>query len=234
MPEHAVHPDLAAHALAGLAPAEARAVEGHVAECAACRSELERMRGTAALLERAGPPVTVPAGLQERTMRALATGSGAAPPQPGHGTRVLLAWVAAAAVLALGVFVGVLATGDDPAAPAGRLELTASLRSPVDPALTASATVRATELGRDIALRSDSLPVLPVGEFYELWFVGPGDTPLSPDRISAGTFHPDADGRSELHLHAAVDPALFPVLSVTAESGDGDPRPGREVLRFTR
>jgi len=32
---------------------------------------------------------------------------------------------------------------------------------------------------------------------------------------------------------AAVDPVKYPVLSVTAEPGDGDPRPtGPEVLRF--
>lgn len=233
MPEHAVHPDLAAHALAGLAPAEARAVEAHVAGCAACRRALERMRGGAALLERTGEPFTVPAGLEERTLRALATGATGAPPRAAGGVRVALAWAAAAAVLAAGVFIGVRAAGDD-AEPAGRLELTAALRSPTDPALSASATVRATDLGRDVSLRSDSLPVLPAGEFYELWFVGPGDAAGTPNRISAGTFHPDAQGRSALHLHAAVDPALFPVLSVTAETGDGDPSPGREVLRFTR
>lgn len=106
--------------------------------------------------------------------------------------------------------------------------------SPTDPGISASATVRATPLGRDVLLRSDSLPILPTGEFYELWFIGPGDSPGSPNRISGGTFHPDAKGDSQLHLHAAVDPALFPVLSVTAEVADGDPRPGAEVLRFSR
>ncbi len=34
---------------------------------------------------------------------------------------------------------------------------------------------------------------------------------------------------------AAVDPALYPVVSVTAEPGDGDPRAtGPEVLRTER
>ena len=34
---------------------------------------------------------------------------------------------------------------------------------------------------------------------------------------------------------AAVDPALYPVLSVTAEPGDGDPRAtGTDVLRSRR
>ena len=76
-----------------------------------------------------------------------------------------------------------------------------------------------------ITLRTDELPILPKGEYYELWFVGPGDTPAAPNRISAGTFHLDENGRSSVNLAAAVDPALYPVLSVTAEPGDGDPAP---------
>ena len=72
----------------------------------------------------------------------------------------------------------------------------------------------------------------PKGESYELWFVGPGDSREEPNRISAGTFHPDPEGRSNVTFAAAVDPAKYPVLSVTAEPGDGDPRPSRrEVLR---
>jgi len=31
-------------------------------------------------------------------------------------------------------------------------------------------------------------------------------------------------------LTAAVDPARYPILIVTAESGDGDPRPSRNVV----
>ena len=89
-----------------------------------------------------------------------------------------------------------------------------------------------TGIDRVIEFRTDELPILPKGEFYELWFVGSGDTLEQPNRISAGTFHPDAEGRSHVTLAAAVDPAVYPVLSVTAEPGDGDPRrTGPEVLR---
>jgi hypothetical protein len=96
----------------------------------------------------------------------------------------------------------------------------------------ASVEVRRAGIGRVVAFRSDSLPILPKGRYYELWFVGPGDSPGHPNRISAGTFHPDPYGRSHVRLAAAVDPARYPVLAVTAEPGDGDPRPsGTEVLR---
>ncbi len=84
-------------------------------------------------------------------------------------------------------------------------------------------------------MSTDDLPILPKGEFYELWFVGPGDTRARPKRISAGTFHPNAEGNSEVRFAAAVEPALYPVLSVTAEPGDGNPeRTGPEVLRSPR
>ncbi len=89
-----------------------------------------------------------------------------------------------------------------------------------------------TGIDRVIEFRTDDLPILPKGEFYELWFVGARDTETSPNRISAGTFHPDEAGRSHVTFAAAVDPAEYPILSVTAEPGDGDPRrTGAEVLR---
>ena len=43
----------------------------------------------------------------------------------------------------------------------------------------------------------------------------------------------DPEGRSDVAFTAAVDPANYPVVSVTAEPGDGDPeRAGPEVLRL--
>jgi hypothetical protein len=81
-------------------------------------------------------------------------------------------------------------------------------------------------------IEGDELPILPKGEYYELWFVGPGDRPGRVNRISAGTFHPDAQGRSNVRFAAAVDPAKYPGLAVTEEPGDGDPAPSRpDVMR---
>ena len=96
-----------------------------------------------------------------------------------------------------------------------------------------SALVTATGIGRIVKLESGSLPVLDNDEeFYEAWFVAPGDTPEEPNRVSAGTFHPDEQGKTSVRLTAAVVPKSYPVLSMTREPRDGDPRPtGREVLR---
>jgi hypothetical protein len=113
----------------------------------------------------------------------------------------------------------------------GELELRTTLRAP-DGGQTATASVRATGIGRVIEFRSDELPILPEGDYYELWFVGRGDRPRDPNRISAGTFHPDENGRSRVRFAAAVDPAKYGSLAVTEEPGDGDPAPSRpDVLR---
>jgi hypothetical protein len=86
----------------------------------------------------------------------------------------------------------------------------------------ANVEVRKTGIGRVIRFESDELLILPKARRH-------ADT---PNRISAGTFHPDEDGRSHVTFAAAVDPAKYPVLSVTAEPRDGDPEPTRpEVLR---
>jgi len=62
--------------------------------------------------------------------------------------------------------------------------------------------VTETGIGRVIEFRSDDLAILPKGEYYELWFVGPGDSRRKSNRISAGTFHPDPEGRSHVSFAA--------------------------------
>jgi hypothetical protein len=152
------------------------------------------------------------------------------PARTRHRWRVSMG-IAAAAAAAVGAFVlgGGLADRDDPGR--GDQEFAATLISPEG---DGTATVTGTKVGtgRIVRLATDDLPILPTGELYEVWFVGPGDTPEAPNRISAGTFHPDAEGRSRVDLTAAVDPTLYPTIVVTAEPGDGNPAPsGVEVMR---
>jgi len=194
--------------------------------------DLERV---AALAGRALPGAAPPADLRERTLAAVARaaeldGLGALPavkpdrPPPRRarfGLRVLAPALAGLAT-ALVAVVLVVSGGED-------LEARAELGGD-----GLGATVELTELGigRVIELRSDTLPILPKGEYYELWFATPGDRPGAPDRISAGTWHPDADGGSVARFTGAVDPALNPIVVITREPGDGNPAPsGREVLR---
>ena len=148
-----------------------------------------------------------------------------------RGIAPWLAVAAAVLALAVGVVVGrALDGGDDDAA--GDVEYNGPMTGPDGEQLDADLRVVATGIGRVIDLDTEVLPILPTGEYYQLWFVGPGDSPASPDRISAGTFHPDPDGRSHVQFAAAVNPELYPVVEVTAEPGDGSPEPtGAVVLR---
>jgi anti-sigma-K factor RskA len=183
-----------------------------------------------AAIREAIPPVAPPASLEAHVRDAVARDTGAREPATTRlrvrRRRPVLAFAGVAvAAAALAVLLG------GRPEPAGKPELATVLRAPAGQAV-AAVEVRKTGIGRVVSFRSETLPILPKGEYYELWFVGPGDRPGRPNRISAGTFHPDEDGRSVVRFAAAVDPARYPTLSVTAEPGDGDPRAtGPEVLR---
>ncbi len=236
------HVDLAGYVLGRLSPNERVTFEAHLEGCAECCAELADLREVAELLP-AAALAAPPAGLEARTLaavRAAAAHDAAEAPQratsrsrPGArrwGLRLATPVFAAVALLA-GIVLGGGLTEDDPD---GRLELTGLLGAPDGRSASAAVTVRETGIGRVVRLSSTDLPILPKGELYEVWFVGPDDRASSLQRISAGTFHPDKAGRTEVTLAVAADPAKFPTISVTAEPGDGDPLPGREVLRWSR
>ena len=172
----------------------------------------------------------LPPALEARTLLAVRAAAGPLPraerPRPRRQWLRVLAPVAVAAAVLLAVVLR----------PAGELEVEGTLAATrALPGATGDVEVRLLDIGREIEFRSDSLPILPKGAYYELWFVGPGDSRRAPNRISAGTFHPDEDGRSHVTFTAAVDPAKYPVIAVSREPGDGDPRrTGPDVLRLGR
>ena len=141
-----------------------------------------------------------------------------------------LAVAAAGALVAIALGVGVLIGGSGgsdegggAAIATGEVEYDGTIKLGD---ATGTLSVVNAGIGREIHLDTNDLPILPTGEYYEVWFVGPDDSPRHPDRISAGTFHPNKDGESEITLTAAVNPSLYPQVVVTAESGNGDPSSG--------
>jgi anti-sigma-K factor RskA len=230
------HEDVAGYLLGSLTLQERPAFERHLAGCAWCRRQIDELSTPAALFRQAAPDYDMPVALEVMTLAAVERGdseNGARPSPPARRLlrprRLSFVAVAAAAVV-IGVFL--VAPQFDRTVRGGQIELEAVLVPPAGGPERATVAVEKTGIGREVSFRSDDLPILPQGEYYELWFVGPGDTRRRPNRISAGTFHPDEQGRSLVELTAAVDPALYPILSVTAEPADGNPEPtGPEVLR---
>ena len=227
-----MHIDVAAYAAGLLEPDHAQNFESHLAGCSSCERELEELRPLTELLRAAaGEPLPEPPpGLEALTL--LAVERAAVQPAPARRERRerraawrrrrLVAGFAAIAVAAVAVVAGTRDASPPP-------EVVATLRGDRG---SAAVEVAKTGIGRVVRFDTDDLPILPAGEYYELWWVGPGDTRRAPNRISAGTFHPDEDGVSQVTFAAAVDPAKYPRLAVTAEPGDGDPSPhGPDVLR---
>ena len=177
-----------------------------------------------------------------RRNRSPAASAGEAA-RPSPFTRVIrrggvAPWLATAAAVLVAFALGVgvarsLDSSDDAVETAtGDVEFDGAMTGPAGERAQAELQVTAIGIGRVVDLSTDVLPILPTGEFYEVWFVGAEDSPTTPNRISAGTFHPDPDGRSRVRFAAAVNPELYPVVEITSEQGDGNPlSSGRIVLR---
>lgn len=250
MAEHAApHPDLALYVLGLLEGDDATAFAEHLRGCARCRREFAELESLEGAVRLAAPPPDVPSGLEERTFAAIARAGGRdrlpaaepeprpAPPRPRPPLARRRRWAllgaagAATAAVAVGVVVASSGTGGGPAPAAQRL----ALQTVRGRAATVTVDLRTTAVGRQVRLTMRGLPDPRPRSIYELWFVGPGDTRRRPNRVSAGTFHPDERGNGTVALTGAADPKRFPRLSVTLESADGSPRrTGPEVLRATQ
>ena len=225
-----LHIDVAAY-VAGLLDGEAaRAFEAHLATCARCQAEARELEPTATLLAgAAGPLPAPPPELAARTLLAVQQAD-RTPEHPRRGRSVArpwrerLAWrpLALAGAAAFALLAVTLIAGDRRGSTPD-VEVVATLRAPGGQ--SAAVSVTKTGIGRVIRFNTRDLPILPTGQYYELWWVGPGDRRGRPNRISAGTFHPDEQGRSQVQFAAAVDPARYRGIAVTAEPGDGDPAP---------
>ena len=256
------HELLGAYLLGRLDPAETAAFRHHLAGCERCRGEEASLAEVATLLQRTSPvappeglEARMLAAVAAAARVATATPSRSGPDAPtglfapkddalaGRRHRTLRgvgAGLAVAAGLALAFLLGTGTASDttttvaqvktvpDTSLP-GSEEKAATLRGDGG---EAQAVVNVTGPGRVVSVKSTSVARIPKGTYYELWFVGPRDTPDAPNRVSAGTWHPDKRGVTDVRFLIAADPAKFPDIEVTREPPDGDPAPsGRVVLR---
>ena len=100
--------DLALYALEELTGSERQEFEQHLETCAACRREVQALRGDLGLLALAGAGPRPPARSKDRLMRAIAAEPrGVSAPAPAPQRRRGLSWGLIPAVVALGLLVAV-------------------------------------------------------------------------------------------------------------------------------
>jgi hypothetical protein len=237
MTDHeAMQADLAGYVLGGLTVAEQRAVEDHLAGCAACRAELADLEPLPVLLELARPdptepPTAPPSGpaaepvLEPPTETPIEPGieSGAA---GSHRGRVLVGALAAVAVL-VALLVGVALGRPDSPTFSAPIALQAADTSGVasgGPTAAGTAALRPTDTGTLVRLDLTGLPTADGTWFECLWSSNQGDQ-------SAGTFRAAADGSVHVDLMTAA--RRYPGWTLVIVEHAGGAADGRPVLRAT-
>lgn len=233
--------NLALEALGSLEGEEQKALEKHLQECAACRRELESLRGDMALLSLSTAGPKPPARSRERLMTAVAR-------EPRRAATAKLSWwmLAPALVAAALALVVVLMgrqnstlrqqiAGMQSDAAAQQLELRRAHE--IVSTLTASDAMRVTLVaaktppqpqGRAIYVRDRSslifiasnMPAAPPEKAYELWLI-----PTSGAPIPAGVFKPDAHGSATVvnpPLPVGVEAKAF-AITIEPEAGSSTP-----------
>jgi anti-sigma-K factor RskA len=214
--EHGI--DAGAWALGALDGREEAAFEEHLRTCAQCQAEVARLRAPADAMALATEQVAPPSALKDRIMRTVeseaqllrAAGPEADRPQPARARRRFLRTgpvaALAAATLAVGIIVGVLA------APGG--ESTRTVRAQVT-MVGATATVHVSGDRARLEVRGMRNP--PPGHVYEVW-IQRGKRPPQP----AGALFTVLHGRGEVEVGSVkgVDRVM-----VTSEPAGGSAAP---------
>lgn len=234
--------DLALYALGALSGDELRALEQHLAGCAACRRELEQLRGDAALLALSAGGPAAPQRSRERFLAALGREPHARTVRMRRPFWEVVPILAAAVVVLIAILlwrenVQLRRRLDYARIDAERSQQELQRAQQVAAMLTAPDTFRVTlaapqaqpqphgraiyqrATGRLLFLASNLAP-LPPGKTYELWLLPRDGAP-----IPAGTFKPDARGEASVldpPLPAGADAKGFAV-TIEPEGGSATP-----------
>jgi anti-sigma-K factor RskA len=206
--------DIAAYLLGALEPGEAAELERHLAGCAECEEELERLRPAVQVLPETVERVDAPPALRGRLMeqvRSEAGGSQAAPaarrsPRRPLGLRPLAGLATLALVLAAIAGYAISNSGSDGAG-------TTTVFSGHSPGVTAE-MVRDGETG---TLRLANLQQLPAGKVLQAW-VQRGQQVVSAKAL----FVPNSDGTATATIDGMQGVST---VMVTAEPRGGSVQP---------
>jgi Anti-sigma-K factor rskA len=111
---------------------------------------------------------------------------------------------------------------------------TSTLAMAAPPGLSGTGTAKVTQAdgGRKFDVRMKGLRPPREGHLYELWVLGPHDTPEHADRVSLATFDVPDSGKARVVAFTAASASVYTKIGVTEEPQDGNPaKQGRAVLR---
>jgi len=242
--------DLALYAMNALQGDERLALEKHLSECAACRRELEQLRGDTALLAftTAGP--RPPQRSKQRLMDAIAKEPrGNQAKEEAHVSPwwSAMRWVLAAALILMGALLSrqnnqlneeILALQKQSIEQQADLvrakEIVATLTAPdAQVVAVVKANTPPQPQGKAIYVRdrsslifiANNMPVPPPQKAYELWVI-----PKTGAPIPAGVFKPDTHGSATVinpPLPAGTEAKAF---AITMEPEEGSATPTMPIL----
>jgi anti-sigma-K factor RskA len=249
MSEHEQYADdLALYALDALTGEDRVRIAQHVATCASCRAELERLRGDAALLALSATGPRPPQRSRQRLMDALAREAQAQTVRTGLSKATGRAWwgwigwavAVVAVVLAFSLWMKVSYLREDLKSlnsltaeeVRDNEKLTRILLTIMDPhaqrVTLVSGKAAAQPQGKafyfakqkSLVFMASDMPTLAPQKAYELWLI-----PMSGNPVPAGTFKPDAHGSATMvnpSFSAGVQAKAF-AITVENETGSATP-----------
>ena len=207
------------YVLGELSAEEERELERHLEGCSPCRSRLDHLRQTHALLREASTAAPAPE-VKERVLSRVRGETSAR--STGTVGRWKL-WAATAASLLVAAVIGAglyQSTAGDSSA---RVPLTTTALAP-----GAGGEIRGEVVGENIQVELEvwGLPELRRDEYYEMWYYAEGD-----GRISCGTFRTGPGGKANVNLTAPASATNYQEIEITREPDDGNPdASGEEIL----
>jgi anti-sigma-K factor RskA len=246
--------DLALYALHALTGEDRVKLEQHLAGCAACRQELEQLRGDTALLALSATGPRPPQRARQRLLEAVThepreatAGSAIAIKSTRLAWWGWLGWAATAAVVVFALSLWrensglreMLSSAREQSTESARqLEELRKVAAPIlEPEAQRMTLVAMKTLPQpqgkafylmkrsSLIFMASNMPALPPQKAYELWLI-----PMSGNPIPAGMFKPDARGSATVvnpPLPAGTEAKAF---AITVENEDGSPVPTSAIM----
>ncbi len=245
--------DLALYALGEMAGSDRQEFEEHLHTCAACRRELQALRGDLGLLGLSSSGPQPPARSKERLLQAIAAEPRRAPaPAPVELPRrsSWLAWVPAVIAIALffitlgmwrsnqrlnDIVAELTNRNQEEGAQLDRLTQQLHLLTTPDGVRVSLNPMKAPRQPSGTAIFSlsqkrmifmaSNLPPVPQGKAYELWIIPATGAPLP-----AGVFKPDEHGNATMMDHEMPSGVVAKAFAVTVENEAGSDKPTSPIM----